>query len=72
MEKHIDKYGYEYGTSKQWRAVEYIEYWLSHENKVYTGDCYPDLLHFLDKHLKRAKRTEMSFLMDCVDWTDMY
>lgn len=72
MEKHIDKYGYEYGTSKQWRAVEYIEKWLDDDPIVYTGDCYPDLTKFLDKYLNRAKRAERNFLTDNLDWYDMY
>lgn len=70
MEKHVDKYGYEYGTDRQWRAVKYIEYWLDEDPITYTGDCYPDLLKFLDKYLNRAKRAERRFYEDAVDWGD--
>lgn len=70
MEKHVDKYGHEYGTERQWRAVKYIEYWLDQDPITYTGDCYPDLLKFLDKYLRKAKRAERDFLDDMLDYYD--
>lgn len=71
MEKHIDKYGYEYGTDRQWRAVEYIERFLDEDLVKYTGDCYPDLLNFLSKYLNKAKRAERDFRLDYLDWYDL-
>lgn len=64
MEKHFDRWGNPCGTDKQWRAVAYIEQWLSVK---YTGDTYLELQAFLTENLEEAKEAERDWvcMIDC-------